>query len=408
MPEFKTMDDFDPSGKVVLLRVDVNAPFDEATGKIGDSGRFAAHAQTIKELANKKARVIVLAHQSRVGKKDFTNLRQHADWLSKHSRKKVRYVPAVYGEYVEKAVEKLKPGKIILLENVRMLAEEDLQEPPAKLGKLLFVKELSKLADFYVNDAFSAAHRAQTSLVGFPEVLPSYAGRVMQSEFEAVSKAIDGMDRPSVYVLGGAKPDDCIDLMKYALSNGKVDYVLVSGVIGELCLIAAGKDFGAKKQWLEEQKYLERIGEIKELVQAHGEKVILPIDFAVKDKDGFRIEVPLSDLPATGGQSFDIGRETAKLFANYIKQARTIYFKGPVGKYEDPVFELGTKTILQAIQNTPAFTIMGGGHSLDAIEKFGVNKKKISHISIAGGAVIAMLSGQALPSIEALKNAANR
>ena len=193
MPEFKTLDDFDPKGKTVLLRIDVNATM--INGKAQDSERFSAHAETVRELAKKGAKIVILAHQGRAGDSDFTTLEQHAEILGKHCRKSIKYVSDILGENAQNQIKKLKDGKIILLENTRFLAEETLDK---NFSQTLFVKTLSPLCDAFVNDAFSAAHRSQTSMVGFCDTLPSYAGRVMQNEFAAINKALSGMERPNV------------------------------------------------------------------------------------------------------------------------------------------------------------------------------------------------------------------
>jgi len=400
MADFRTLDDFDAKGKTVLLRIDVNATI--IGGKVQDSERFTAHSQTVRELAKKGAKIVILAHQGRAGDADFTTLEQHAQILGKHCRKSIKYVSDVLGENAQNHIKKLKEGKIIMLENTRFLAEETLDK---NFSQTLFVKMLSPLCDVFVNDAFSASHRSQTSLVGFCETLPSYAGRVMQKEFESISKALSGMERPNVYVLGGAKPDDVFKLMKRALENGSVDLILTSGVIGELCLVAKGINLGSKRAWLKEKGFDALLPEVQKLVQAHGGKIETPVDVAFADKDGIRVEIPVDEIAQLNGQIFDIGSKTAKRYADALKGAKTVYVKGPLGAFEQPAFELGTHTVFKAIESSKAFTLAGGGHTLVAMEKFGVNKKKISHLSIAGGALVAMLQGEPLPAVEALKKA---
>ncbi len=398
--EFKTLDDLQCEGKTVLVRIDINSPINSQTGKIEDNERFAAHSETIKELAKKKAKVVILAHQGRAGDEDFTTLEQHAEILSKHIRKKVKYVSDTIGGNAQSEIKKLSPGKIIMLENTRFLAEETLDK---NYEKTLFVRTLAPLCDVFVNDAFSAAHRTQASLMGFPKHLPAYAGRVMEHEYTSIAKVIKNIQRPSVYILGGAKPDDVFKLMKYALENKTVDRILTSGVIGELCMIARGADLGSKRDWLKEKGFDALLPEVEKLTQNYDEKIETPTDFAFVDDDGIRVEIPLQQLPNITKPVFDIGSATAKRYSDYVKQAKTVYVKGPLGKFEEPQFELGTKIVFQALEKTKAFTLMGGGHTLTALEKFGISKKKISHISIAGGALLEMLQGKALPAVEALK-----
>ena len=398
--EFKTLDDLECGGKTILVRIDVNAPFNPQTGKIDDSERFEAHAETIRELARKKAKVVILAHQGRAGDEDFLPLEQHAGILSKHVRKKVKYVSDVIGESARGEIRKLSPGKILLLENVRFLAEETLDK---NFEKTLLVKTLSPLCDAFVSDAFSAAHRAQTSNMGFAKVLPSYAGRVMEREYTSIVKVIKNIRRPSVYILGGAKPDDVFKLMRSALENNTVDHILTSGVIGELCLLAEGKDLGGKQEWLKEKGFDALLPQVKELVARFGGKIETPTDFAFADEDGIRVEIPLQQLHKAAKPVFDVGSSTARRYADYVRQAKTVYVKGPLGKFEEPQFELGTKIVFKSLEKTGAFTLMGGGHTLSALEKLGVNPKKIGHISIAGGALLEMLQGKPLPAVEALK-----
>ncbi len=398
--EFKTIDDLQCEGKTILVRIDVNSPINAQTGKIEDNERFLAHAETIKELAKKKAKVVILAHQGRAGDEDFTTLEQHAEIMSGHIRKKIKYVSDTIGLSAQNEIRKLGAGKVIMLENTRFLAEETLDK---NYEKTLFAKTLSPLCDAFVCDAFSAAHRAQTSMVGFPKLLPAYAGRVMEREYTSIAKVIKNIQRPSVYILGGAKPDDVFKLMKYALENNTVDHVLTCGVIGELCMIARGNDLGSKRDWLKEKGFDALLPEVEKLVKNYDAKIETPTDFAFVDDDGIRVEIPAQQLPKITKPVFDIGSATAKRYSDYVKQAKTVYVKGPLGRFEEPAFELGTKIVFQALEKTKAFTLMGGGHTLTALDKFGVSKKKISHISIAGGALLEMLQGKPLPAVEALK-----
>lgn len=399
--EFKTLDDLQCEGKTVLVRIDINSVWIPETNKIEDNDRFKAHAETIKELSNKKAKVVILAHQGRAVDPDFTILEQHAEILSKHTRKKVKYVSDIFGKNAQNEIKKLQPGKILLLENARFLAEETLDK---NYEKTIFVRTLAPLFDAFVDDAFSAAHRAQTSLMGFPKLLPAYAGRVMEREYTSVSKVVKNVEHPNVYLVGGLKPEEVLSLMKYALENGVVDRVLTSGVVGEMCLIAKGHDLGATRDWLKGQKFYEStMPLVQELTQKFEQKIEMPSDFAFADDDGIRTEVTVQQMPKLTKPVFDVGSSTARRYAEFVKQAKTVYVKGPLGKYEEPQYELGTKIVFQALEKTHAFILMGGGHTLTAIDKFRINRKKIGHISIAGGALSEMLQGKPLPAIEALK-----
>ena len=401
------MDDFNFEGKTALIRVDINCPFNGKTGRIEDSDRIAAHAATIRELSDKKAKVVVLAHQGRKGDPDFIPLQQHASLLYSHIKKPVEYVDDLYGQKALQKIDKIANGDVILLQNTRFYDDETRKvEKPEDYSQTEMVRSLSKHADYFIMDGFSVAHRAQASTVGFPELLPSCAGRVMQKELEGLHNALDNAAHPNTYILGGAKPDDVIQLLKFACTSGAVDKILTSGVLGELCVAAKGTDLGPlKKQYFAEKGYDKLIPELAAYGSKYSSKIESPLDFAVEE-NGLRKEYGVGDLSqkADGKSTYDIGALTISRYSSIIAASKTLYFKGPVGVYESPLFEKGTKDILLAIQNSSAFKLVGGGHSLSAIEKFQIDKTKISHISLAGGAVVEYLQGKALPGVEALKN----
>ncbi|MCS7106249.1 MAG: phosphoglycerate kinase, partial [Candidatus Aenigmarchaeota archaeon] len=237
--EFLTLDDVQVANKTVLLRVDINVPYDVEKKQIQDSERIREHAKTIKELADKKAKVVILAHQGRKGDPDFIHLDQHAKLLSKYVGKEVQFVDDIIGEKAISKIKGLKPGEILLLDNVRFLDEETEEKSSKDHAKSNLVKKLSKLADIFVNDAFSASHRSHASIVGFTEVLPSYAGRIMEKELKSEERALNPLGM-NVFVLGGAKPDDCLNIMDYIFKNkpGSIEKVLTCGTVGEIFLAA--------------------------------------------------------------------------------------------------------------------------------------------------------------------------
>ncbi|MFH1107083.1 MAG: phosphoglycerate kinase [Candidatus Micrarchaeota archaeon] len=403
--QYFTMDDFDFKGKTVLLRADLNSPL-APDGSIEDSERIAAHANVVRELSGKGARTAVLAHQGRVFGKDFLPLKQHAVLLERHSGVRVQYLDALFSDDVTVKLGAMRDGDVLLLENTRFYSEEASEVSDAsQYAKALFVRRLSAAADYFVNDAFSVSHRAQASVVGFPQMLPSAAGRNMERELIGLAKALEHAERPNVYVLGGAKPDDVYGLLKFALSYSAVDKILVSGVLGELCLAASGISVGYSKEFYFKQQGFDKIiPELKQfLASAPSGKAVLPSDMAVEE-DKARAEYPVSELARHGRlMPYDIGAKTIAEFSATISSAKTVYYKGPQGFYENPLFENGTRTVLKAIESSRAFSLMGGGHSLSALAKFGIDKGKISHISLAGGAVVEYLQGRKLPGIEALK-----
>lgn len=400
LKEFLTLDDVDVKGKRVLVRVDINVPYDVKTGEISDSDRVREHAKTIKELSDRGARVVILAHQGRKGDPDCISLDQHAKLLSRHVGKKVEYVNETVGDEAKERIKSLKDGEMILLENVRFSDEETRKLPPEEHAKSTLVRELAPLADIYVNDAFSAAHRAHASLVGFTRVLPSVAGRVLEKEVESIER-LSCMKLPITFVLGGAKVDDCLAIMKHALMKGLAESVLSAGVLSELFLMAKGYNLGETTHYLEKKKFLELMPQVRELLERHGEKIRLPIDVAV-EIDGKRKEIDLEELPV-GAQILDIGSKTAEEYAKIISDAKIIVFKGPAGVYEKEGFEVGTKMILDAVARSRAYSLIGGGDTLSALEEIGVDKNEFSHVSLGGGALVTYLSGESMPALEALR-----
>ncbi|MEM2123111.1 MAG: phosphoglycerate kinase [Candidatus Bathyarchaeia archaeon] len=406
MAEFLTLDDFNVAGKTVLLRVDINVPYDPGTGRISDSERLRAHAETVKELADKRARVVILAHQGRRGDPDFIHLDQHAKLLSKHTGKQVGFIDDVVGEKAESSIRRLRGGEILLLDNVRFLDDETLEKPVSEHSRSIIVEALAPLGDLYVNDAFSAAHRSHASIVGFTQVMPSAAGRVMEHELKACEKALNP-ERPNMFILGGAKPEDCISIMRHMLSKGLLDMVLSCGLVGQLVLAARGVDLGVEnKAFLEKKKALPLLSKIEELDRKHGDKIEAPMDVAV-EADGVRLELPVGDLP-TQHLIMDIGSETVRRYSEILRKARTVVVKGPAGVYEKDEFKTGTRKLLEVVSRLKAYTLIGGGDTSVAAEQLGFSKSAFSYVSIAGGALITYLSGEPMPGVEALREAAKR
>jgi phosphoglycerate kinase len=406
--EFLTLDEAKVANKTVLLRVDINVPYDEEKKQIQDSERIREHAKTIKELAEKGAKVVILAHQGRKGDPDFIHLDQHAKLLSNYVGKEVQFVDDIIGEKAIKKIKALKPGEILLLDNVRFLDEETEEKNSKQHAKSKLVQKLSKLADIFVNDAFSASHRSHASIVGFIEVLPSYAGRIMERELKSEEKALDPLGI-NVFVLGGAKPDDCLNIMDYMFKNrpGSIEKVLTCGTVGEIFLAAKGYDLGKEtKEFFVKKGFDKLIEQAKILLEKYELEIELPIDVAFEE-NGMRKEISVKDLPVEKLLQ-DIGSETAKKYSEIIKSARTVVVKGPAGVYEKQGFELGTKLILEAIANSKAFSLIGGGDTLVAMEKLGIDKNKFSYISLGGGALITALSGKEMPGVEALLKAAKK
>ncbi|MCK5149615.1 phosphoglycerate kinase [Candidatus Pacearchaeota archaeon] len=368
----KTLSDFNLKNKTVLLRTDLNS--DVVNNKLLPSERIKKSVKTILELKKKKAKVVILAHQGRPKESDFISLKQHAKLLNKYV--KVKFVKNIIGKKAEKEIKNLKSGEILLLENIRFLKDE------FNPGKNKIIKKLIPLLDFYVNDAFSICHRKQTSITSFPKYLPHCAGRLLEQEVKALKKI---KIKNCLYILGGAKPEDNIKLLKG-------NKVLACGLFGQLCTIAKGKNFGAQNRYLKNKLYL--IKKLKKKLK----NVLTPVDFAVKVNKK-RKELLLKEFPSKY-EIFDIGKKTIKEYIAEIKKAKAIYMKGPAGFCADKKFCKGTKAILNAITKHKRFSLIGGGHLNDAIK---TNKNKFNHISLSGGALLRYIAGEKLPGLEVLK-----
>ncbi len=407
MTKYLTLDDFNVKDKTVLVRVDFNSPVDPETKKVLDDSRIRAHGETtIKELATKDAKVVILAHQGRKGDPDFIPLKQHSEILSKVLNKPVKYVDDVFGEKAKDAIKTLMGGEILVLENVRFFAGETKDGTAEDHAKTDLVKNLAPLAGLFVLDAFAAAHRAQVSIIGFTAVLPSAAGRIMERELKSLSKVLESPEKPSLFVLGGAKADDSLEISKYVLDKGLADYILVGGVAGQVFLAAKGVNLGKPNMdYLQKKELMTFAQGIKELVQEYPDKVKTPKDVAT-EAGGKRKEVTVEELP-TDNSIMDIGAKTVDEYAKIIAKAKTIVVSGPMGVYENDEFSFGTKKVFEAIGSSKAFSLAGGGHTIAALQEFGLFSK-ISYVSTAGGALIEFLMGKKLPGVVALEKVAAR
>jgi phosphoglycerate kinase len=407
MSKFLTLDDVTVKDKTVLVRVDFNSPVDPENKKVLEDARIRAHAETtIRELAQKGAKIVILAHQGRKGDQDFIPLKQHAEILSKILRKPVKYMDDLYGEKAKAAIKSLKSGEILVLENVRTFSCETKDGAPEEQAKTELVKNLAPLADLFVNDAFAAAHRAHVSIVGFTAVLPSVAGRIMERELKSLSRVLEKPEKPCVFIFGGAKADDSLEISRYVLDKNIATCVLTGGVVAQVFLAAKNVDLGKPNMdFLEKKELMGLVPGVRELIKKYPEKIRTPVDLAV-DANGRRKEVSLNELP-TSDSICDIGTKTVEDYARTIRAAKSIVISGPMGMYENSQFELGTKRILEEVAESKAFSLAGGGHTISAIEEFGLTKK-ISYVSTAGGALIEFLMGKKLLGVAALEQAAAR
>ncbi len=400
--DFFTLNDFDLNGKRIAVRIDLNSDLNEK-GELEINERFYAHSKTIKELVEKNCKVILIAHQSRKGEKDFIPLEKHSQLLSKILGYDVKFVDEVIGEKAKKAILNLNQGEILLLDNVRFLEDEDVEKSVEEHSNSSLVKFLSPLIDFYVMDAFSVAHRSHSSIVGFSLVKPMIAGRVMEEEIEEVKKAMNPLGI-NAWIMGGAKVDDCISVLTYMFREKpeSIEKVLTGGMLANLLLLAKGYEIGSGSlQLLEKKGYLKFLEDAKFLVENFEKEIVLPEDVAFEE-DGKRKEENVENLPSNAC-ILDIGSKTISEYKSYIEEFRSIIVKGPMGKFEQKGFEIGTKEILERVANSDAITLVGGGDTSVAIEKLGIEKQKFSYISVGGGALITFLSGKKMPGIEALK-----
>ncbi len=407
MENLKSIDDIEVKGKKVLVRVDFNSPIDPETGALQDDTRIRSHARTIQNLAERGAKVIVMAHQGRPGDPDFISLEQHAKVLSTVLGRPVKFVNSIFDEKARNEISRLNEGGILVLENTRFYSAENEERPVEEQAKTAMVQELAPLLDFYVNDAFSAAHRSQPSLVGFIKVLPSVVGYTMKEELAALTKAAgSSTEKPCVYVLGGAKPKDTLKVIEYVLEQNIADIILASGVMGNLFLLAKGFEMGdAYRNFLSENGYLDNIGKATEVLGKFEKKIELPEDLAIED-NGQRVEVSLDELPLSKIPC-DIGKKTIERFSEILNKAKTIVCNGSPGQYEKEIFAVGTKEVFSAIAESTdkgAFSVAGGGHTIAGLNKYGL-LDRISFVSTSGKAMLLLLMGEhkKLAVIEAFK-----
>ena len=400
----ETLDDLDVRGAVVGVRVDINSPVDE-NGSLADDARLRAHVDTLSELLDRGGRVVVVAHQGRPGSDDFTTLESHAGRLDELLDFPVSYVDATFGETALRAIEALTDGACLVLENARFYSEEYMEFEPERAAKTHLVARLSAVFDAFVNDAFAAAHRSQPSLVGFPERLPSYAGRVMETELDVLGR-IDETPEPRTYFLGGAKVSDSIDVAWSILENGLADQVLTAGVVGNVFLIADGVDIGDESSdVIYEAGYWDEIDRAADLLDAHGERIALPRDVAV-ERDGSRYELGINALPPREDEAaMDIATGTLTLYERLLSESATVVCNGPAGVYESELFAHGTRKVYDAVTDVEV-SIVGGGDTASALRALGI--EGFTHLSTGGGAALTMLTGDELPAIAALEDAAKR
>ncbi|WP_302964199.1 phosphoglycerate kinase [uncultured Adlercreutzia sp.] len=395
MADIKTIDDADFAGKRVLVRVDFNAPVNDA-GVVADDTRIRAALPTIEKLIADGARVILTSHRGRpagTGFEEAFSLGPVARRLQELLGRDIVLSRAIVGPEAAEAVDALEDGDVLLLENIRFDAREKKNDPA-------FARELAHLADAYVNDAFGTAHRAHASTAGVAEFLPSYAGYLMEREVATLTGMLDEPKRPFVAILGGSKVSDKIKVIDALLE--KADTLIIGGGMCFTFLLAQGKSVGTS---LKEEDWVERAAAMIEKARERGVSLLLPVDVVAADafSNDARTEIVSVDDMAADMMGLDIGPETAELYAEAIGMAKSVFWNGPMGVFEMPAFEAGTKRVAEAVAaNAEADTIIGGGDSVAAVNQFDL-ADRMTFISTGGGASMELVQGEALPGVEALK-----
>ena len=394
-----TLDDFDLKGKTVFLRVDMNCPLDPQTGEISGIKRIEETIGTLKSLGD--AKVVIASHQGRVGNSEYTGMDKHVEIIERLMNKKIKYVEDTIGESAQDAIKNLEDGEILLLDNLRLCAEENYEFAPENAAKTIMINRLSKLFDLCVLDSFSSAHRSHPSIVGFAQVLPACAGRVVEKEVKNLDEIMTVAKAPHVVILGGSKVPDRLEAIKLLIKNGRADHVLLTGLIGNVFMRAQGRiksSLGIKKEE-------EVVAKAHALIGEYPDVFATPVDVAI-DKDDERVEVDVREI-GKGDKVFDLGPKTVEYYSKLISGAGTVFISGPAGFFEKENFSYGTKALLDSVANSMATTIVSGGHLTTALKQQGLTEK-INHISTAGGALVLYLTGEKLPMIKALEDAATK
>ena len=411
--EYLTLDDFDFGDRTVLLRLDINSPIHPLTKKIVNEVRIDRSLPTIRKQTKNGVRLVLMAHQGdTLDYQNITSLEQHAKRLAKKLKKKVQFIDDVAGPAARKRIRSLCRGEILLLDNVRYLTEEvstfesHVKLTPNEMTHTYLVRSLAPLVDYYVNDAFAAAHRNSPSMVAFQELLPSAAGILYDREISVLTKVSENPDRPCVFVLGGAKISDAFGMMGKVLGEGSADYVLTTGVVGLIMYLALGKELGSPTKRFIVERGLEKFVEpAKGYLREYTDRLLFPVDFGVDD-GGKRVDVPSEDLPVKG-QIVDIGAKTVQRYDKIVASAGTVFLNGPAGIYEKPIGVYGTKELFNIIGQAKGYTVIGGGDTVTAATRLGI-LSKVDYVCTGGGALIRFLSGTRLPLVEAMKKARRR
>jgi phosphoglycerate kinase len=388
----RTVDAAEPDYRRVLVRDDFNVPLDD--GRVTDDLRIRASLPTLRHLLERHARVICCSHLGRPkGKRDARySLEPVAGVLGDLLGLEVAFVDDVVDDQAARVAQQLEPGQVLLLQNLRFEPGEEANDPD-------FADRLASLAELYVDDAFGAAHRAHASVVGVAERLPAYAGYLLASEVKELSRLLEGPERPFVAVLGGSKVSDKLAVLSNLLGN--VDTLVVGGGMCFTFLAAQGNEVGES---LFEPDQVDAVRDLLARAEREGKRILLPTDVVVADdfaEDAEHRTVPADGIER-GWRGLDIGPESAKTFAAAVRDARTVFWNGPMGVFEWSAFEAGTRAMAEAVATTEAYRVVGGGDSAAALAKFGL-ADKVDHLSTGGGASLELLEGKELPGVSVLR-----
>ncbi len=385
----RSLGELDVANKRVLVRVDYNVPLTE--GHVADDTRLRESLPTLEYLLARRAKIILVSHLGRPKGKVVPQLRLDpvARRLSELLGRPVAKLDDCIGPEVQRATSQMQPGDIILLENIRFYPQEEANDED-------FARELARLADCYVNDAFGTAHRAHASTYGVAKFLPSAAGLLLEREVTMLSRATHTPQRPFLAIVGGAKIADKLGVLTDLI--GKVDAFLIGGGVAFTLLKAQGARVGSS---LVDEKMLDEARQSLQKAREHKTEIILPHDVYIV-RDGEQAVAPAHDIPE-GWQGWDIGPQTIELFTDHIQSAKTIVWAGPLGRFEEPPYDEGTRKVAQAIARSGAFAIIGGGDTAAALRQSGLAHAKNIHFSTGGGATLEFLGGRKLPPIEILR-----
>ena len=391
--DVKTIADIDILDKRVLVRVDFNVPLDPETGSITDDSRIQATLPTLRYLQENRARLVLCSHLGRPKGKVVKGLRMApvALRLTQLLGQKVEVADDCIGPSVENQVQELRPGQVLLLENLRFHPEEERNDPA-------FSKALASLGEVFVNDAFGTAHRAHVTTVGVTCFLPAVAGFLMEKELKFLSLTMGNPARPFAALLGGAKISDKMAVLENLLD--RIDVLLIGGAMAATFLKAKGYEIG---QSLLEEESLEFVSALMEKAQARDTPVVLPVDVVVGDRfdaDAIPTKVPVDKVPVHG-HIMDIGLRTIQLFEGHLRKSKTVFWNGPIGVFEFPAFAHGTRCMVEILAELEATTVVGGGSTAEAVRSLCL-AEKMDHVSTGGGASLEYLEGRTLPGVAAL------